>query len=163
MITAVRGRSSKQSYILWNGIAISVLNCRLWNPQNLKLITDFQRGEPKRRISKQWKGISFWAISLRSLSDRLSPFRLLGSAPNPRKILTDVFDCRPKSDKPCANRRKRNAAGSIAMIPPAFFFPAGDRSLYILRNTKNQRRLFCTIFRRFAWLKTIQIDNFIVI
>lgn len=119
--------------------------------------------EPKRRISKQWKGISFWTISLRSLSDRLSPFRLLGSAPNPRKILTDVFDCRPKSDKPCANRRKRNAAGSIAMIPPAFFFPAGDRSLYILRNTKNQRRLFCTIFRRFAWLKTIQIDNFIVI
>ena len=34
------------------------------------------------------------------------PFRLLGSAPNPRKILTDVFDCRPKSDKPCAERRK---------------------------------------------------------
>lgn len=46
-------------------------------------------------------------------------FPLVGEHPTPRKILADVFDCRPKSDKSCANRRKRNAAGSIAMIPPA--------------------------------------------
>lgn len=86
-----------------------------------------------------------------------------GVPQTPGKILTDVFDCRPKSDKPCAGRRKRNAAGSISMIPPAFFFSAGDRSLYILRNAKNQRRLFYTNFRWFVRLKTIQIDNFIVV
>ena len=136
---------------------------RCYNTNILGVFPQAGTGEPKRRICKQWKGISFWTISLRSLSDSLSPFRLLGSAPNPRKILTDVFDCRPKSDKPCAGRRKRNAAGNIAMIPPAFFFSAGDRSLYILRNVKNQRCLFFTIFHWFVRPKTIQIDNFIVV
>lgn len=144
MITAVRGRSSKQSYILWNGIAISVLNCRLWNPQNLKLITDFQRGEPKRRISKQWKGISFWTISLCSLSDSLSPFRLLGSAPSPRKHPNGCFRLPSKVRQPLrrsAQKEMPQAVSHDTACGMVFISPATVRSgVFPLRAPAVQRQ-----------------------
>ena len=49
-------------------------------------------------------------------------FPLVGECPSPRKILTDVFDCRPKSDKPCAGRRKKKCRRQYHSIPPAAWF-----------------------------------------